>query len=152
MFDNITNVFNQSLGQNDKLYFDKSDNFIGDKEHVKSAWDNAVKVHQLGLNAKISGWTPEWNAAMNNGAVASFIGAVWMKKVLEDAAPDTKGKWRIARAPGGDGNQGGSFIGITKQSKHPKEAYESSSADDARTPAQFTGYDEFVPFDAKHFF
>ncbi len=37
--------------------------------------------------------------------------------------PDTAGKWRIARAPGGDGNQGGSFIGILKSSKHPDKAY-----------------------------
>ncbi len=124
MFDNINTVFTQATHQNDKIYFDNSDNFIGDQEHIKQAWDRAVKVHQLGLSAKIGGWTPEWNAAMNNGKVASFIGAVWMKQILMEAAPDTKGKWRIARAPGGDGNNGGSFIGITKQSKHPKEAYE----------------------------
>lgn len=124
MFDNINNVFGQVLAQSDKMYFDRSDRFIGDQTHVKRAWDLAVKVHQLGLSAKIDGWTPEWNAAMNNGAVASFIGAVWMKQIVKDAAPDTAGKWRIARAPGGDGNNGGSFIAITKQSKHPKEAFE----------------------------
>jgi cellobiose transport system substrate-binding protein len=124
MFDNINTVFNQVLSQSDKLFFDTSDEFIGDQEHVKRAWDLAAKAHELGLSMGVSGWTAEWNAAMNNGDIASFIGAVWMKQVLMEAAPDTAGKWRIARAPGGDGNNGGSFVGIPKQSKHPKEAYE----------------------------
>lgn len=124
MFDNINTVFAQSLAQSDKLYFDQQDRFIGDQAHLKKAWDASVKVNQLGLSAKVTQWTPEWNAAMNNGAIASFVGAVWMKQVIQDAAKDSSGKWRIARAPGGDGNSGGSFVGVTKQSKHPKEAYE----------------------------
>lgn len=124
MFDNITTVYSQMLAQSDKAYFDLQDRFIGDQPHIRKAMETAAKVNQLGLNAKINQWTPEWNAAMSNGAIASFVGAVWMKQVLQDAAKDTSGQWRVARAPGGDGNSGGSFIGITKQSKHPKEAYE----------------------------
>lgn len=124
MFDNINTVFNQALAQGDKLFFDTSDEFIGDQDHVRRAWDLAAKVHELDLSMGINGQgSPEWNAAMNNGDVASFIGAVWMKQILMEAAPDTVGKWRVARSPGGDGNSGGSFIAITKQSKHPEEAY-----------------------------
>ncbi|WP_045516356.1 ABC transporter substrate-binding protein [Neobacillus niacini] len=122
MFDSINRVFTQYLGQSDSVYFDKSEKFIGDGGNVKKAWDIAWKVNEKGLSANLVDGT-EWNASMNNGEIASFIGAVWMKKVLEDAAPDTAGKWRIARAPGGDGNHGGSFLGIPKSSKHPKEAY-----------------------------
>ncbi|PZE19251.1 ABC transporter substrate-binding protein [Paenibacillus xerothermodurans] len=124
MFDNITTVFAQNLAQSDKLYFDEQDRFVGDSPHIKKAWDTAVKVHELGLSAKTPQGMPEWNAAMNNGAIASLVGAVWTKQVIQDAAKDSSGKWRVARAPGGDGNSGGSFVGITKQSKHPKEAYE----------------------------
>lgn len=124
MFDNISTVYIQMMSQSDKIYFDHADNFIGDQAHMKHIWDTAVKVSEMGLNANISNWTAEWSAAMNKGDVASFVGAVWMKQILMEGAPDTAGKWRIARAPGGDGNNGGSFIGVTKQSKHPKEAYE----------------------------
>jgi cellobiose transport system substrate-binding protein len=122
--DNINNVFNQVLGQGDLMYFDADDQFIGDQAHVKKAWDLAVAAHQSGMIANIAGWTPEWNAAINNGDISSFVGAVWMKGALRDGGPDTAGKWRIARAPGGDGNNGGSFVGIPKQSKHPEEAYQ----------------------------
>lgn len=122
MFDTLNRVFTQSLSQGDKAYFDESDNFIGDSGNIKESWDRAITVHKKGLSANLDDGT-EWNAGMNNGQVASFIGAVWMKNILKDAAPDTAGKWRIARAPGGDGNNGGSFIGILKSSKHPEEAY-----------------------------
>ncbi|MGM7723226.1 extracellular solute-binding protein [uncultured Metabacillus sp.] len=123
MFDSINRVFTQYISQSDSVYFDEKDNFIGDGGNVKKAWDMAISVHEKGLAANLVDGT-EWNAGMNNGEIASFIGAVWTKKILEEAAPDTSGKWRVARAPGGDGNNGGSFIGITKASKHPEEAYE----------------------------
>lgn len=123
MFDNIGTIFTQSISQLDKLFFDKSDKFIGDQEHIRKAFDRAVNIQKQGLILGIDGWTPEWNAAMNNSSVASFIGAVWMKKILSDAAPDTKGKWKVAPAPGGPGNNGGSFIGIPKTSKYPQEAW-----------------------------
>lgn len=123
MFDTINRVFTQSISQSDTSYFDENDQFIGDGGTIKEAWDRAVEINEKGLSANTEVDGPEWNASMNNGQVASFIGAVWVKNILKDAAPDTAGKWRIARAPGGDGNQGGSFIGILKSSKHPDEAY-----------------------------
>lgn len=91
---------------------------------MKTAWDTAVKASQMKLSANVNTSSSEWNAAMNNGRVASFVGAVWMKEILMQAAPDTTGKWRVARAPGGDGNNGGSFLAIMKTSKYPQEAFD----------------------------
>ena len=51
MFDNISNVYGQILGQGTRRYFDKTNTFIGNQSHVRRAWDYAVKVHQLGLSA-----------------------------------------------------------------------------------------------------
>ncbi|GCE08640.1 ABC transporter substrate-binding protein [Dictyobacter aurantiacus] len=124
MFDNINNVFSQAVGQHALQYFDRSNKYIGTQDSVKQAWTLANKVNQAGISANISNWTTEWNAGVSNGTIASFVGAVWMKQVLQDAAPNTKGKWRIARNPGGDGNSGGSFLAVTKASAHPKEAFE----------------------------
>ena len=123
MFDTLNRVFTQSISQSDHAYFDKDDNFIGDTGAIKEAWDRAVTIHEKGLSANLNDGT-EFNAGLNNGKIASFIGAAWMKNILMDAAPDTEGKWRIARSPGGDGNNGGSFIGVLKSSKYPEEAYE----------------------------
>lgn len=123
MFDSSNRVFTQYLAQSEQNYFDRDNNFVGDQGPVQKAWEYATTVHEKGLSADLEDGT-EWNAGMNNGEVASFIGAVWTKKILKDAAPDTTGKWRVTRAPGGDGNNGGSFIGILKNSEHPEEAYE----------------------------
>jgi cellobiose transport system substrate-binding protein len=124
MVDNIENVFTQVLAQNKDKFFDENDHYIGDGPTVKKAWDIAVEFNKLGLSAKIDGWTTDWNASMNNGKVATFVGAVWMKDILKDAAPDTKGLWHVANTPEGPGNNGGSFIGIMASSPHKKEAYE----------------------------
>ncbi|MEI0740309.1 extracellular solute-binding protein [Paenibacillus sp. JTLBN-2024] len=124
--DNIGNIYTQVNAQSDKIYFDKNENFIGEdsSSSMKKAWDLAVKASQMGLLANASTFFSEWNAAANNGKIASFVGAVWCKEILMQAAPDTSGKWRVARAPGGDGNNGGSFLAIMKTSKHPQEAFD----------------------------
>lgn len=124
--DNIGNIYTQVNAQSDKIYFNKNENFIGEdsSSSMKKAWDLAVKASQMGLLANASTFSSEWNAAANNGKIASFVGAVWCKEILMQAAPDTSGKWRVARAPGGDGNNGGSFLAIMKTSKHPQEAFD----------------------------
>jgi cellobiose transport system substrate-binding protein len=124
--DNIGSIYTQVNAQSDKIYFSKDEAFIGEdpSSSMKKAWDLAVKASQMGLLANANGNTSEWNAAMSNGKIASFVGAVWNKEVLQQAAPDTAGQWRVARAPGGDGNNGGSFLAIMGTSKHPKEAFE----------------------------
>lgn len=124
--DNIGGIYTQVNAQSDTVYFDKNEDFIGETSasSMKKAWDLAVQASQMGLLDNSNSFSSEWNAAMNNGKIASFVGAVWCKQILMDAAPDTAGKWRVARAPGGDGNNGGSFLAIMKTSKHPKEAFE----------------------------
>jgi len=75
-------------------------------------------------------YTPEWNAALNDGTQAGWVSAIWAPGVLQGNAPDTAGKWKMAPMPqwseGDDatGNWGGSASSVTSQSKHPKEAAE----------------------------
>lgn len=125
-FDNIgDNVFINATQQKTTLFLDTNNNFVGDRQEIKDIFDMAVQARKLGYSANVARYTTDWNAAMNTGKVASFVGAVWMKQILEDAAPDTSGKWRIAPAPGGPGNSGGSFIAISASSKHPQEAWQA---------------------------
>ncbi|RED58562.1 ABC transporter substrate-binding protein [Cohnella lupini] len=119
----IVDIFRSLLGQSSEAYFDQDGKYIGDQAHIKSAWDSAVQAYQAGLTFPYSS-DSEKNAAMNNGKISSFSGASWAVGDVIAAAPDTKGKWNIAYPPGGVGNQGGSFMGILKSTKYPKEAYE----------------------------
>jgi cellobiose transport system substrate-binding protein len=123
MVPNVGMVFTQAVAQQATRYLDEENNFVGDGPQIKGAWDLAVDAHRRKVSANAQDWTPDWGAGMTNGTIASFVGAVWMAQVLEDAAPDTKGKWRVCRAPGGAGNSGGSFLGITKYCRDPEAAY-----------------------------
>ena len=73
-------------------------------------------------------YTPEWNAALNDGSEIAWLSAVWAPGVLAGNAGDTAGKWRMAPMPQWDaaspatGNWGGSATSVTSQSEHPAEA------------------------------
>ncbi|MBO0781403.1 MAG: carbohydrate ABC transporter substrate-binding protein, partial [Ktedonobacteraceae bacterium] len=112
LVDSSASIYSQMKAQSPKQYFTTSGQYIGDQQFMKNFWDEAVKADKMGVTAKITQWTNEWNKGVSSGLISTFVGAVWMKQVLQDAAPDTAGKWRIARAPGGDGNNGGSFLAV----------------------------------------
>jgi multiple sugar transport system substrate-binding protein len=69
-----------------------------------------------------------WFNDLQTGAVATWVSAVWGAGTLEQNAPQTSGKWRVAPMPqwtAGQavaGNWGGSTFVVFKSSKHPKEA------------------------------
>jgi len=73
-------------------------------------------------------YTPEWNAALNDGTQVGWVSAVWGPGVLEGSAKATLGKWKVAQLPQWDtaqpatGNWGGSATSVTTQSKHPGQA------------------------------
>jgi multiple sugar transport system substrate-binding protein len=75
-------------------------------------------------------YTPDWNAALNDGTQVGWLGAVWGPGVLEGNAASTKGKWKAAKLPQWDaaapknGNWGGSATSVTTQSKHKAQAAE----------------------------
>lgn len=75
-------------------------------------------------------YTPEWNAALNDGSQIGWLSAIWAPGVLAGNAPDTAGKWAMAPMPQWDasapatGNWGGSSTAVTTQSEHEAEAVE----------------------------
>ncbi|WP_054708734.1 extracellular solute-binding protein [Bacillus sp. JCM 19041] len=123
MFESITKPYLQMLEQQSDKYFAEDGSYIGDGESIQTAWTTAIRIHEEGLSARLTDGQ-ETNAALNGGDVASRVGAVWESQITQDAAPDTAGKWRVARAPGGDGNNGGSFIGVLASSPTKDEAVE----------------------------
>ncbi|PPK98420.1 multiple sugar transport system substrate-binding protein [Kineococcus xinjiangensis] len=94
---------------------------------VASYWGGLVEE---GVIDNTPMYTPEWNAALNDGTQVAWLGAVWGPGVLEGNAESTKGKWKVAPLPNWDaatpanGNWGGSATSVTSQSKHPEAATE----------------------------
>ncbi|HTI15766.1 MAG TPA: extracellular solute-binding protein [Dictyobacter sp.] len=124
MVDSANNVYTLALSQSTEQFLTPSGQYIANEQYMKNIWTITSKAAQTGVDAKVAPYSTAWNQAVSSGYVAAFVGAAWMKQILQDATPNTAGDWRIAAAPGGPGNNGGSFLAVTTASKHPQEAYD----------------------------
>ena len=94
-------------------------------QKVASYWGGLVSK---GLVDKQPMYTPEWNAAMNDGTLLAWPSAVWGAGVLEGVAPKTKGKWRMVPLPqwsagtASTGYWGGSATAISSGCKQKPQA------------------------------
>ncbi len=109
----------------------------GTKVNVNFTSPEALRVANLWGNLLSSGalspldsYTSDWNTALANGAIASWMAGAWGPGVVQPAAPSSSGQWRVAEMPQWtagnhvDGNYGGSTDAVIKSTKHPKEATE----------------------------
>lgn len=75
-------------------------------------------------------YTPEWNAALNDGTQIGWVSAVWGPGVLAGNAAETADLWRMAPLPqwrAGEnvtGSWGGSATGVTNDSAQAEAAAE----------------------------
>ncbi|MGC9664979.1 ABC transporter substrate-binding protein [Planosporangium sp. 12N6] len=125
--DTATTAFSAVLFQaGSSNFYDDSDKLIADTSStVKKSWDTSMAIDNKGLTAKISTWSDPWSAGFKNGSFAVTFCPSWMRGIIQtNSGPENAGKWDVASVPGGGGNWGGSWLAVTKQSKHPKEAYE----------------------------
>jgi cellobiose transport system substrate-binding protein len=120
LINNMGSVFNIAVGQGTKRFIDENNHFIGDQDHIRAAWTTAIRPHTLGIDARINDQT--WNAAIGKN-LGTELGAAWHALDIEQAAPGTKGKWRVCATPGGPANQGGSYLALPKQCRNPEEAF-----------------------------
>jgi cellobiose transport system substrate-binding protein len=112
------------INQGTDRYIDKNNKFIGDGDHIRRAWDLAVKAITTKVDAKTLAGTPDWNAGLDQGTVPAMSGAAWVALDVKAACKTSVGKWRLAATPGGPANFGGSFLSITKNAADPAAAFE----------------------------
>ncbi|HLL67663.1 MAG TPA: extracellular solute-binding protein [Micromonosporaceae bacterium] len=129
--DAATNLYNTILMQKagagtGHTYFDESNKMVLDSNpDVKAAWDTTTAAVKAGLSANLKSFSPEWTTGFKQAQFATIGCPGWMTGVIKGQAGDeASGKWDVAKAPGGGGNWGGSFLAVPKQGKHPKEAAE----------------------------
>lgn len=121
--DSVLQVFDVAVGQGDKRFIDESNHFIGDQDHIRKAWDVAVKSVEMGVAApKFDG--QDLNAAMTNGKLAAVLGAAWVALDIKNGAQGTEGKWRVAATPVGPANIGGSFLALPTTCRDPQLAFQ----------------------------
>ncbi len=103
-------------------WFDGNKVVVAEKATVPL--QRCVEARQMGVDANIDWWGAEFNAAIKKNAIAGMGVAAWMQSGLTRDQPQTVGQWRVIRAPGGDYNQGGSFLSIPQQTAKQEAAWE----------------------------
>jgi len=122
--DDITTIFRARRAQLTERYLTPDGQYVGDQDHIRDAWELAVKVGKDGLSAGARAWSADSYSLLNNGRWVAMNHAVWWAQLgPKNAAPSTKGKWRVCAPPSGAGNWGGSFLAITKYCKDPEAAF-----------------------------
>ena len=125
ILDDGTSPFTYTVNQGTQRFIDENNHFIADQAHIKTAWDRSVQAMQMGIVAPyMEPGSTDSNAAYNRGESAASVGAAWHYLDLVQAAPKTKGKWRVASMPGGPANMGGSFLAIPTSGGDHKLAFE----------------------------
>ncbi|GAA3908361.1 ABC transporter substrate-binding protein [Microbacterium invictum] len=102
---------------------------IADADATKVAdyWQGLVDE---GVVTTLKTWTPEWQAALADGTIASWLSAVWAPPLILQNAPETAGLWGAVRLPqwqAGDSVSaalGGSGTVVTTGTEHAEEAQE----------------------------
>ena len=120
---NSAGLFDTVWPQSGKGFIDEKKTFIGDQDHIRNAWDIAVKAFKAGIVAAIKSNTSDSAAAVNEGRLPADFGASWHLADLMVDAPSTKGKWRVCAHPGPAINQGGSFLSIPAGVSDPKASF-----------------------------
>jgi cellobiose transport system substrate-binding protein len=124
-FDAGGHVFTGILGNEKETYYNAKGELIVEKNAVvKDAWDLTVQAIKAGQSAALPEFTPEWNTGFQQGQFATITCPAWMMGYIQGNAPETKGKWDIAKIPGGSGNWGGSYVTVPSQGKNVDAAAE----------------------------
>ncbi|WP_336033563.1 extracellular solute-binding protein [Geodermatophilus sp. FMUSA9-8] len=122
--DSPASVFSAAVYQGETAYNDESGNPIPETSPgVTAAWEDAAVAAAEGMTANLIQFGDEWNSAFANGAFATISCPAWMLGYIsEQAGEEASGAWDVAPLPGGAGNWGGSWLGVTENSEHREEA------------------------------
>ncbi|OLF16141.1 ABC transporter substrate-binding protein [Actinophytocola xanthii] len=124
-FDAGGHVFTGIIGNEEETYYNaEGDLVVEENQAVRDAWDLSVQAIEKGQSAALAEFSPEWNTGFQKGQFATVTCPAWMMGYIQANAADTKGKWDIAKIPGGSGNWGGSYLTVPSQGANTEAAVE----------------------------
>ncbi|MCV2358663.1 extracellular solute-binding protein [Paucibacter sp. TC2R-5] len=99
------------------IYFDQNSRVLVQSERFVRAFELALKVRRLGLDARITAWSNEWAEGFKRGTLATELSGAWLVGQLSNwIAPQTAGLWRAADLPeGANAGYGGAFYAIPRK-------------------------------------
>jgi len=109
---NAWELFAVCCAQQSKRFVNESNQYVGGGDPIRTAWDVAVEAIERGLTAGVANDDKRWAGLFQQGQVATDSGAAWHAADMVQAAPATKGRWRVANGAADGANIGGSFLGV----------------------------------------
>jgi ABC-type glycerol-3-phosphate transport system substrate-binding protein len=104
--------------------------FVTEHPGFESLLDWTKKVYDSGIAFKTDDWSSDWQPAISDGRIGSFLIGSWMTSFIPQFAPAQKGQWGLALWPefSREGSEaGGAVVGISKFSKNVDAAFEFCS-------------------------
>ncbi|GAB2546568.1 ABC transporter substrate-binding protein [Gracilibacillus alcaliphilus] len=121
----IANAVTQQAGT---AYFNEQGDLQIDNEEFMYVYDLVDQLGDIGAFSPYEQYSPEWNAAIQQGNIATFLFGNWFGKYLKNNTDGAEGEWGVTYAPGYQGNssynQGGDFIDIPKDGSNKEAAWE----------------------------
>lgn len=106
-------------------FFDKDLNFVRNTDKYEIALDLTRRIKNEGLAISKTIWDAGGQEAIKNGEIVMVQFGCWGEYLLNQWAPETKGKWKVTRLPLGVYSTNGSpALAITSQSKNKELAWE----------------------------
>ena len=139
MRDSLDDTFIVNMGNNPAHYWwdmmmlgyedlqianeDGTFNIVSDKRFAE-IFQRVATISTSGIALPIDDWASDWQPAIAEGRIASFLTQSWMVEFLRNFAPDQGGLWEIAPWPEFSriGGQGGVCV-IPSASKHQDAAF-----------------------------
>ncbi len=104
--------------------FDAKYSWKFSQDRYVKAIEFAVTANREGLVSNINIWSEDGKTALNEGRLAMFLGGSWAIDQLPAWAPDTYGKWRVARQPlGMQAEWATRWYGIDRNADQPEAAW-----------------------------
>ncbi|WP_133513933.1 ABC transporter substrate-binding protein [Halanaerobium saccharolyticum] len=93
-------------------FFDQQGNPIVNKLSINyKVIEVMQKITDSGIGLEATPWTTPWNAAIQNGDVATVLAGGWFIGNITEIAPETSGNWRVMQAPNFTAEAAGSMGG-----------------------------------------
>jgi cellobiose transport system substrate-binding protein len=124
MIANAWELFAVCNQQGTRRFVNESNQYVGDSAEIRKAWNVAVEAIRRGVTAGIANDDKRWPGLFVDGQVATDSGAAWHAADMVQAAPTTKGKWRVANGAADGANIGGSFLAIPANGGDHATAFE----------------------------